>query len=62
MESLPLQMNFQLVQLVLPRVEMLGFFFFFFFCLSGADVRVEPYKRQSTEKLMLLNCHVGEDS
>ena len=59
MESLPLQMNFQLVQLVLPRVEMLGFFFF---CLSGADVRVEPYKRQSTEKLMLLNCPVGEDS
>lgn len=27
MESLPLQMNFQLAQLVLPRVEMLGFFF-----------------------------------
>ena len=38
MESLPLQMNFQLVQLVLPRVEMLGFFFFFFFSVCQVQM------------------------
>ena len=26
------------------------------------DVRTGPYKRQSAEELMLLNCGVGEDS
>ena len=26
------------------------------------DVRVEPYRRLSTEELMLSNCRTGEDS
>ena len=29
---------------------------------SSTDVRVGPYRRLSTEELMLLNCGVGEDS
>ena len=29
---------------------------------SYMDVRVGPYRKLSTKKLMLLNCGVGEDS
>ena len=29
---------------------------------SCMDVRVGPYRKQSTKELMLLNCGVGEDS
>ena len=30
--------------------------------LSGTDVRAGPWRRQSTQELMLLNCGVGENS
>lgn len=52
--------EFPIAQLVLPRVEMLVVVFFL---VSQVQMlRVEPYKRQSTEKLMLLDYSVGEDS
>ena len=50
---------------VLPMKKMKFLLFWqgiWFFQWSCMDVRVELWKKLSTEELMLLNCGVGEDS